>query len=94
MLSSAAARSSATLFRRVVADTVSRRFVARHVSTLPSASAAVPSVKDMMIKLTIVDPSGARKQITGLVGKLKKNIYRYVYLKKKNAKRCFISMCS
>lgn len=28
-----------------------------------------PSVKDLLINLTFVDPSGARRKVTGLVGK-------------------------
>ncbi|GKY95176.1 hypothetical protein MPSEU_000481000 [Mayamaea pseudoterrestris] len=30
---------------------------------------AAPSVKDLLIDLTFVDPSGARRKVTGLVGK-------------------------
>ena len=39
-------------------------------SAVPSTdSAGIPSVKDVMIKLTLVDPSGARRSVPGLVGK-------------------------
>ena len=33
------------------------------------APAAVPSVKDLLINLTFVDPSGARRKVKGLIGK-------------------------
>mmetsp|Transcript_6893 Transcript_6893/g.8937 ORF Transcript_6893/g.8937 Transcript_6893/m.8937 type:complete len:167 (-) Transcript_6893:161-661(-) len=33
------------------------------------STAATPSVHDLLINLTIVDPSGARKKIKGLIGK-------------------------
>lgn len=33
-----------------------------------NAASAVPSVKDLIIKLTVVDPSGARRKISGVVG--------------------------
>jgi hypothetical protein len=36
-------------------------------STVTKSS--VPSVHDVMIKLTFVDPSGARRQVPGLIGK-------------------------
>lgn len=32
-------------------------------------AASVPSVKDLLISLTFIDPSGARRKVTGLVGK-------------------------
>jgi hypothetical protein len=34
-----------------------------------SAPAAVPSVRDLLIDLTLVDPSGARRKIKGVIGK-------------------------
>ena len=37
-------------------------------STADSAS-SLPSVKDVMIKLTFVDPSGARRVVPGIIGK-------------------------
>lgn len=61
----------------------SKRLLARHIpaavartftSAYPSASAATespsssPTVFDKVISLTIVDPSGARRKIPGLVG--------------------------
>lgn len=36
---------------------------------LSTASAVVPSVKDSIINITLIDPSGARRKVTGLVGK-------------------------
>ena len=49
--------------KRITMMPASRRFL-----SAPGA-AAPPSVKDILVRLTVVDPSGARKQITGLVGK-------------------------
>jgi hypothetical protein len=54
---------------------VSKRLMAEHVprvaarafSAAPATSDA-PSVFDKLIKLTIVDPSGARRKIPALVG--------------------------
>jgi len=33
-----------------------------------AAAAATPSVKDVLINLTFVDPSGARRKVKGLIG--------------------------
>jgi hypothetical protein len=50
-----------------------KRLLSRHLSvavarTFSSTAAAAPSVFDKLISLTIVDPSGARRKIPGLVG--------------------------
>lgn len=45
---------------RTVAPTAARAW---------SAAAPAPSVKDLLIDLTFVDPSGARRKVKGLVGK-------------------------
>lgn len=60
-----ALRHSAT--RRLVTATTSQRAL---LSSTPATTTNPPprSVKDMLIRLTVVDPSGARKQINGLIG--------------------------
>ena len=63
-----ALRHSAT--RLVVASRSSTRTATAATRSLSTAAAAL-SVKDLLVHLTVVDPSGARKQITGLVGMLK-----------------------
>ena len=35
-----------------------------------NVAGSVPSVDDLIIKLTFVDPSGARRKVNGLVGKI------------------------
>jgi hypothetical protein len=47
---------------------LSRHLPAAVARTFSSTSAAAPSVFDKLISLTIVDPSGARRKIPGLVG--------------------------
>jgi hypothetical protein len=36
----------------------------------PVAGSAAPSIKDVIVTLTFVDPSGARRKVPGLVGAL------------------------
>ena len=36
----------------------------------PAAGSAAPSIKDVIVNLTFVDPSGARRKVPGLVGAL------------------------
>ena len=36
---------------------------------LSTNAAATPTVKDLLISLTFIDPSGARRKVNGLVGK-------------------------
>ena len=50
--------------QRVVAG---RKIMLMSTSSAP-ASASVPSVKDLLIKLTFVDPSGARRKVNGIIG--------------------------
>lgn len=38
-------------------------------SVVPAPAATTPSVKDLLIDLTFVDPSGARRKIKGVIGK-------------------------
>jgi len=45
------------------------RFSATTSITSTSNQTSAPSVCDIMIKLTFVDPSGARRQVPGLIGK-------------------------
>jgi hypothetical protein len=52
---------SHTLLRRLSRTTAT--------TAIRSFSAAAPSVKDLLVNLTVVDPSGARKKITGLIGR-------------------------
>lgn len=53
------------------ASAVVRSIVPRALSTsaVAASSSAVPSVKDVTVHLTFVDPSGARRKVPGLVGK-------------------------
>jgi hypothetical protein len=39
------------------------------MSSSTSTAAAQPSVKDLLIDLTLVDPSGARRKSKGIIGK-------------------------
>lgn len=39
------------------------------VEPAPSPGAAAPTVMDKLISLVIVDPSGARRRINGMIGK-------------------------
>ena len=56
-----------------------RQWVTRTLAS--SSSAAAPlSVKDMIVNLTVVDPSGARKKITGIVGTYIPYIHTYTYM--------------
>ena len=50
--------------QRVVAG---RKIMLMSTSSAP-APASVPSVKDLLIKLTFVDPSGARRKVNGIIG--------------------------
>lgn len=52
--------------QKVVARPSVRMAAVRALSTV----APSPSVKDLVINLTFVDPSGARRKVTGLVGKV------------------------
>ncbi len=54
------------MFRSVVSKTVSQARTFR--VTRACLSSAAPSVKDLLIDLTFVDPSGARRKVKGLVG--------------------------
>jgi hypothetical protein len=54
--------------KRLLAPQAHRLLVTRAMSAAPATSDA-PSVFDNLINLTIVDPSGARRKIPGLVGK-------------------------
>jgi hypothetical protein len=40
----------------------------RTFSAAPPAAVAQPSVKDLLIDLTFVDPSGARRKAKGMIG--------------------------
>jgi len=62
------------MFRLIASKTVQqqRRFMASRVmssSSTAAAAAPVPSVKDLLIDLTFVDPSGARRKAKGIIGK-------------------------
>lgn len=39
------------------------------LSSNAASTEATPSVKDLLINLTFIDPSGARRKATGMVGK-------------------------
>ena len=54
---------------RAVPAVTGSRPMSNTTAVAPSASSDLPSVKDVMIKLTFVDPSGARRVVPGLVGK-------------------------
>ena len=61
-----------------------RQWVTRTLAS--SSSAAAPlSVKDMIVNLTVVDPSGARKKITGIVGTYIPYIHTYTYMHKRES---------
>jgi len=47
----------------------SKQIVRSSVRAFSAATEEAPSVFDNLINLTIVDPSGARKKISGFVGK-------------------------
>eukprot|EP00525_Craspedostauros_australis_P012369 CAMPEP_0198109438 /NCGR_PEP_ID=MMETSP1442-20131203/1471_1 /TAXON_ID= /ORGANISM="Craspedostauros australis, Strain CCMP3328" /LENGTH=169 /DNA_ID=CAMNT_0043765099 /DNA_START=162 /DNA_END=671 /DNA_ORIENTATION=+ len=53
--------------QRAVSKSVQRTAL-RAFSAAPASDDAAPSVFDKLISLTIVDPSGARRKIPGLVG--------------------------
>jgi hypothetical protein len=62
------------MFRLVAQRAVSARSGVRAigastVSKVFFSSDAAPSIKDLLINLTFVDPSGARRKVKGLVGK-------------------------
>jgi hypothetical protein len=57
------------MFRSIVSKTVSQACTFRVTrACLSSAAPSAPSVKDLLIDLTFVDPSGARRKVKGLVG--------------------------
>ena len=43
--------------------------IGRSLSSAPAVTAA-PSVKDLLIDLTFVDPGGARRKVKGVIGEL------------------------
>lgn len=45
------------------------RFMSSVAIDAAAAATAVPSTKDILVNLTLVDPSGARRQIKGMIGK-------------------------
>jgi hypothetical protein len=51
------------------AVTLSRPMSTTTAPAPSTADSSMPSVKDVMIKLTFVDPSGARRVVPGIVGK-------------------------
>jgi hypothetical protein len=53
----------------VVASRVFRASTTRTFSAAPPAAVAQPSVMDLLIDLTFVDPSGARRKAKGMIGK-------------------------
>ena len=67
--------ASKRLLTRHIPATVARTFtsasypIASAASETVSSSGAAPTVFDKVISLTIVDPSGARRKIPGLIGK-------------------------
>mmetsp|Transcript_13173 Transcript_13173/g.18956 ORF Transcript_13173/g.18956 Transcript_13173/m.18956 type:complete len:167 (-) Transcript_13173:112-612(-) len=57
------------MFRVVAKSRAVSAAVARSFSTpVAASSAGAPSVKDVTVQLTFVDPSGARRKVPGLVG--------------------------
>lgn len=47
----------------------SLRGMSTAVSTTPESSTTTPSVMDHIVTLNFVDPSGARRQVPGYIGK-------------------------
>ena len=57
------------MFRVIAGKAIQRqRVVAGRIMLSTSAPASVPSVKDLLINLTFVDPSGARRKAKGIIG--------------------------
>lgn len=70
MLSSSVRQVSSRTTRLVVARAMSSSVVAK--------DAKMPSIKDSIISLTFVDPSGARRKVPGMVGEQKKVLFLWV----------------
>ena len=51
-----------------------RSFAAAAEESASTPGAAAPSVFDKIISLTVVDPSGARRKINGMVGELVRGV--------------------
>lgn len=58
------------MFSRLLTTTAARRLpsVVSKQSFSTAAAAATPTVFDLLISITIVDPSGARRKIKGRIG--------------------------
>ena len=67
LMRTAASKSTAQRFQAMAL----RSFGAESPAMEPGAPA--PSIMDKIISLTIVDPSGARRKINGVVGKFRKD---------------------
>jgi len=64
---------------RTVAEksTTYRSFAAAAQESPLAPGASAPSIFDKIISLTIVDPSGARRKINGMVGEFPKKRNKY-----------------
>jgi len=57
------------MFRLLAQKAVQQqRFAAARVMSSTAPAATTPSVKDILIDLTFVDPSGARRKAKGIIG--------------------------
>jgi hypothetical protein len=62
------------MFRLITGKIIQRKSSlvgGRAMMSSSTSTAAVPSVKDLLIDLTLVDPSGARRKSKGIIGKRK-----------------------
>jgi hypothetical protein len=60
---------------------VTKKAIGHTVAKAWMSTAAAPSVKDLIIQLTFVDPSGARRKVKGLIGTCRfvECMHNYVY---------------
>lgn len=60
--------SQYNMLRTFAKKVLTTKPIGRSLSAAPAATAA-PSVKDLLIDLTFVDPGGARRKVKGVIGK-------------------------